>query len=536
MRLSPKSLARRPKDNSAAEPHGRTAAGSLDQNDFGATNDPEIEARATASAPDSTSQVSDRLAVLAELSLADLRLEWRRLFRADPPRLSRDIMMRAVAYRQQESAHGGASKVTRRRLMTLAAEFETSGTIAPPPGPKIKPGSRLVREWHGRWRHRGSQGLLRFAHASMISLRRREEGRVHGSVNARSCPSARTDSLRTISIRVALTVARSIALRTTSITRGLEAWPALLRLVIVASSIVQTRALSGSCLKGGKYDSENLARSSVDCAPSPTNAETAMSVNQDEKYRTQGGSRAAVATARTPSRSISIDYLRAFVVFMVVAFHSMLAYLPLAPAPAERFVGGLEAWRGVPVVDSQRWAAAGLIVVISDTFFMALMFFVSGLFVWRSLRSKGGMPFLRDRVLRLGVPFLFGVGVILPVAHYASYLQSSGEAGFENYWRAWWALSYWPSGPMWFVSMLLAFDVVAAGLFALAPHWGERLGALASSAGKGPVRLFAFVLICRRSPIFRSPLSTAPEVGPIWAIGACSSFRPAGPSTISSIS
>ena len=41
-------------------------------------------------------------------------------------------------------------KVTQRRLMTLAAEFETGGTIAPPPRPKIKPGSRLVREWHGR--------------------------------------------------------------------------------------------------------------------------------------------------------------------------------------------------------------------------------------------------------------------------------------------------------------------------------------------------------------------------------------------------
>ena len=142
-------MARRP-INSAARPHGRTAAGSLDQNDSGATNGPEIEARAAARAPDSTSQVSDRLEVLAELSVADLRLEWRRLFRADPPRLSRDIMMRAIAYRLQEIAHGGASKVTQRRLMTLTAEFETGGTIAPPSGPKIKPGSRLVREWHGR--------------------------------------------------------------------------------------------------------------------------------------------------------------------------------------------------------------------------------------------------------------------------------------------------------------------------------------------------------------------------------------------------
>ena len=37
-------------------------------------------------------------------------------FRADPPRLSRDIMTRAVAYRLQEIAYGGASKVTQRRL------------------------------------------------------------------------------------------------------------------------------------------------------------------------------------------------------------------------------------------------------------------------------------------------------------------------------------------------------------------------------------------------------------------------------------
>ncbi len=49
----------------------------LDQNDFEATNGPEIGARVAASPPDSTSQVSDRLAVLAELSLTDLRLPLR---------------------------------------------------------------------------------------------------------------------------------------------------------------------------------------------------------------------------------------------------------------------------------------------------------------------------------------------------------------------------------------------------------------------------------------------------------------------------
>jgi peptidoglycan/LPS O-acetylase OafA/YrhL len=134
------------------------------------------------------------------------------------------------------------------------------------------------------------------------------------------------------------------------------------------------------------------------------------------------GDRATVrpgAATTMPSRSVSIDYLRAFVIFLVVAFHSALAYLPYAPAPAEHFVGRLEAWRAFPVMDGQRSAAAGIFFLINNTFFMTLMFFVSGLFVWRSLERKGGVSFLRDRLLRLGVPFLFGALVIPPIAHFA---------------------------------------------------------------------------------------------------------------------
>jgi hypothetical protein len=153
MEASAKSLARRPKDNSAADLHKRTAARSGGRDPRGSGSPPkgaEVKRRVEANLSGSTGSLSDRLAALAGLSLADLRLEWRRLYRAEPPRLSRDIMMRAIAYRLQEIAHGGPSKATQRRLATLAAEFETSGKIAPPPKPRVKPGSRFVREWHGR--------------------------------------------------------------------------------------------------------------------------------------------------------------------------------------------------------------------------------------------------------------------------------------------------------------------------------------------------------------------------------------------------
>jgi len=146
-RSGSKSLARRPDNGSAAALQApiTARAGGLSEN-----RGPENASSPAAKASDGASLLPDRLALLPTLGLRDLRVEWRRLFRADPPRLSRDIMMRAIAYRLQEIAHGGASKATQRRLVTLAAEFETGGTIAPSPRPKIKPGSRLVREWHGR--------------------------------------------------------------------------------------------------------------------------------------------------------------------------------------------------------------------------------------------------------------------------------------------------------------------------------------------------------------------------------------------------
>ena len=96
------------------------------------------------------SDVADRLARVQTLDQRVMRQEWRRLYRAEPPRLSRDLMMRALAYRIQEIAFGGLSKATLRRLATLAAGFESDGRIAAPTQPRIKLGARLVREWHGR--------------------------------------------------------------------------------------------------------------------------------------------------------------------------------------------------------------------------------------------------------------------------------------------------------------------------------------------------------------------------------------------------
>ena len=95
-------------------------------------------------------ELSRTMATLTDLTTQQLRTEWRRLYRSHPPRLSRDLLVRSIAYRLQELAYGGLSKATQRRLIALTKELQTNGGIAPDSGPRVRPGARLVREWRGR--------------------------------------------------------------------------------------------------------------------------------------------------------------------------------------------------------------------------------------------------------------------------------------------------------------------------------------------------------------------------------------------------
>jgi hypothetical protein len=87
---------------------------------------------------------------IRSLGLEELRREWRRLYHAEPPRISRDLLVLALGYRLQEIAHGGLGKATRRKLQTMATALATTGRVGPTPSLSLKPGARLVREWGGR--------------------------------------------------------------------------------------------------------------------------------------------------------------------------------------------------------------------------------------------------------------------------------------------------------------------------------------------------------------------------------------------------
>jgi hypothetical protein len=99
--------------------------------------------------PRSPIEVKRQIAELVDRSTQDLRVAWRELHRTGPPQgLSRDLLIRALAHRLQEQTHGGTSRAQRRRLQTLAREFE-KGSGSSDPGIVLRTGTTLVRQWRG---------------------------------------------------------------------------------------------------------------------------------------------------------------------------------------------------------------------------------------------------------------------------------------------------------------------------------------------------------------------------------------------------
>jgi glucan biosynthesis protein C len=180
--------------------------------------------------------------------------------------------------------------------------------------------------------------------------------------------------------------------------------------------------------------------------------------------------------------------LRAVVILVVLAFHSVLPYLAFLPPTPYPFDRAPYLWLAFPIIDSERWFGFDLFCAWQDVGLMSLMFFLSGLFVPSSLASKGSRKFLFDRLLRIGLPMALAVVFLAPLAYYAAYRTTAIDPGLDAYWQSWRALPFWPCGPQWFLGQLVAFTVLAAGIHRLVPGWDGYLGRLAARAAGSPVR------------------------------------------------
>jgi hypothetical protein len=114
--------------------------------------------------PDATA-CREALSRLPTLEIRELRKQWRSLYKTQaPPNLSRELLLRAVAYRMQEVALGGLRPARQRQLRQVAQQFKQTGAANTPARPAaaagtgFAPGSAAFRLMHvtrdlARWRN-----------------------------------------------------------------------------------------------------------------------------------------------------------------------------------------------------------------------------------------------------------------------------------------------------------------------------------------------------------------------------------------------
>jgi surface polysaccharide O-acyltransferase-like enzyme len=180
-------------------------------------------------------------------------------------------------------------------------------------------------------------------------------------------------------------------------------------------------------------------------------------------------------------RNAALDRARTFITLLVLANHAVVAYTAFG-----RFYPNHYLWSSAPVVDSQRWIGFNFLTLFNDAFFMCLMFLLSGLFVAGSLRRKGIGNFLRDRALRLGLPFLALIFVLMPIAYYASFRLTGSPLGFFEFYVANFQQGIWFDGPGWFIWYLLFLDLLAIPVLYLAPGLIDAINRLSLKSVQRP--------------------------------------------------
>jgi hypothetical protein len=176
------------------------------------------------------------------------------------------------------------------------------------------------------------------------------------------------------------------------------------------------------------------------------------------------------------ARNAALDRARTFLMLIVLLHHAVIPYTHFGHT------------------DPKSWIGFDVVVLATDSFFMATFFFLSGLFVWPSLAHKEAWSFFYDRMLRLGLPFVIATWTIIPIAYYAIALRQHPDTGFVAFWWKTVTRGPWPSGPVWFVWVLMVLDIAAGSLYRLSPRLLGPINHLSLRGRERPAEFFLFLL------------------------------------------
>jgi ABC-type multidrug transport system permease subunit len=169
-------------------------------------------------------------------------------------------------------------------------------------------------------------------------------------------------------------------------------------------------------------------------------------------FRTSDESAEISANGKS-ARLFFIDHWRAFLAILVVLHHISLVY-----------GASLQGYYYVepPFTNPQAFVWLLVYALVNQGWFMGAFFLIAGYFTPGSFERKGTGAFLKDKLLRLGIPilvFYFVLGPISFIGYYLMPVELTGittQLSWESFWKAY--PEFIGLGPVWFLVMLLIFN------------------------------------------------------------------------------
>jgi Acyltransferase family len=159
-------------------------------------------------------------------------------------------------------------------------------------------------------------------------------------------------------------------------------------------------------------------------------------------------------------RSAYLDNLKVLLVVGVIAVHTAIVYGVTGSFYLEDYESLTETTAAVLTT----------FVAVGFLFGLGAFFLISGRMSGPSLDRKGPWGFVRDRLVRLGIPVVFYVVLVAPVMEYVKSRAEGSADGFLASARE--QLSDPAPGPTWFLETLLMFSVAYALIRAVRPKGG----------------------------------------------------------------
>ena len=155
------------------------------------------------------------------------------------------------------------------------------------------------------------------------------------------------------------------------------------------------------------------------------------------------------------TRQFFIDHWRAFLAILVVLHHISLVY-----------GASLQGYYYVepPFTSPKAFVQLLAFALVNQGWFMGTFFLIAGYFTPGSFDRKGAGSFIKDKLLRLGIPLLVFYFVLSPISFIGYYLMPAEMTGittgftWSGFWKAY--PDFIGLGPVWFLAMLLVFNLV----------------------------------------------------------------------------